>query len=232
VRTFADLQEYRAFIERVEQIFDRATITELLRAVDAHFGETYFGLDSLLPEQREEVLDALFHELTDHFAELYTRLYQENRRAVNALADTGLKIPREFRIAAEYTLSRQLNAEVRKQRGSLARESYRRALEVGAEARHRGYQLDLTESARHFGAMLETAVQRLTGADDGAAEACQQAADVIELSELLALELPLDRAQELLFDRLRDPEAGPRLRAIGAPLVDLVEKMRLAPRIL
>ena len=119
---------------------------------------------------------------------------------------------------------------MRKQQGSLARESYRRALEVGAEARHRGYQLDLAESARHFGAMLEAAVQRLSGSE--AAQACRQAADLIELSELLGLELPLDRAQELLFDRLRDPETGPRLRAVGAPLADLVGKMRLAPRIL
>ena len=82
VRPFAGIQEFRRFVEQLEDIFDHATITELLRVVDSHFGKTYYGLQHLLAEEREEVLDALFGHLTERFAEMYTRLYLDNHRAV------------------------------------------------------------------------------------------------------------------------------------------------------
>ncbi len=228
VRPFAGVQEFRAFIERLQQIFDRATITELLRAVDGHFGETYFGLDQLLAEQREDVLDALFGHLSERFAEMYTRLYQENRRAVTALVDTGLKLPREFRIAAEYTLSRQLNAEVRRQHKSHDPGAYRKALELTTEATERGYQLELDEAKEIFGEMLEDAVRRFAGAPTP--EHCRQAVEVLTLAEVLQISLPLDRGQNLLFDLVHREPA--RAREAGEQLAELLAKLRFAPALL
>ena len=211
VRAFAGMQDFRQFTSRLEQIFDHATITELLRAVDAHFGEAYYGLPHLLAEEREEVLDALFGHLTDRFAESYTRLYQENRRAVNALIDTGLKVPSEFRIAAEYTLARQLNEEIRAQRRSKEPDSYSKAMEILAEATERGYRLDLTESEELFGEMLFDTIQQIVAAP--AAAPVGEALELLGLAERLKIALPLDRAQNLLFGM--NPRwgrgAGPRV---------------------
>jgi alpha-amylase/alpha-mannosidase (GH57 family) len=225
VRPFAGIQEFRDFSERMGASFDRATITELLRAVDAHFGETYFGLRDLLPEEREDVLAALFGHLSERFAEMYTRLYQENRRAVNALVDTGLKLPREFRLAAEYTLSRQLNQEVRSQKRSRSQGSYRKALEIAREASLRGYLLELDESREIFGEMLVEAVRRLVS--DRSDQACGEAREISELAEALELEIPLDPAQDLLYQLLRD--GGPE--GLPADLPGLLERLRMAPRL-
>jgi alpha-amylase/alpha-mannosidase (GH57 family) len=224
VRPFAGIQEFRDFCETLTASFDRATITELLRAVDAHFGETYFGLRDLLPEQREDVLAALFGHLSERFAEMYTRLYQENRRAVSALVDTGLKLPREFRLAAEYTLSRLLNLEIRSQRRSRSRASYRKALELAREAELRGYALELDESRAIFGEMLEETVARLVA--ERSQQACDEARELCALAEALRLEIPLDAAQELLYPLVREEPRG----ALPAGLPALLASLRMSER--
>jgi alpha-amylase/alpha-mannosidase (GH57 family) len=222
VSPFSGMQEFRRFTDRLEEVFERATITELLRAVDAHFGETYYGLQHLLPEEREAVLDALFGHIAERFAEMYTRLYQENRRTVSALIDTGLKIPREFRMAAEYTLSRQLNREVRSHHDSRDPASYRKAVEIVGEAELRGYALDLSECEALFGEMLSSAMRRVV--DDPTPESCREALDVVALAELLKIPLPLDEPQELLHDLLRRDTVPPFVAELAA-------RLRTAPQL-
>jgi hypothetical protein len=78
--------------------------------------------------------------------------------------------------------------------------------------------------------MLEESVRRLVSSAQ--AQDCQEATALIELADLLHIDLPLDRAQELLFAELT---AGPRraeLRAAGAPLLDLLARLRISPNIL
>ncbi len=230
VRSFSGMRDFRQFTSRIEEIFDHATITELLRAVDAHFGETYYGLSHLLVEEREEVLDALFGHLTDRFAESYMRLYQENRRAVNALIDTGLKVPPEFRIAAEYTLARQLNQEIKAQHRSKEPDSYGKAMEILAEATQRGYRLDLTESEELFGEMLFDTIQQIVAHPDEAP--IREALGLLDLAEKLKIDLPLDRAQNQLFNAIRDQEVPPGSTSFGPTMGALLEKMRISAEIL
>jgi hypothetical protein len=230
VRAFSSMQEFRSFIEQLEASFPRATVTELLRAVDAYFGEVYYGLNHLLAEEREEVLEGLFGHLTERFAEMYTRLYQDNARTVNALIDTGLKVPREFRMAAEYTLSRQLNEEIRAQQGSRDPEQYRRALEIISEAELRGFTLEEEESQAIFGEMLADAVHKLLR--QPTPQTCTECLEIMALAELLRLQLPLEPSQELLFDWLAEEKTSPEVRAIRNSLHQLLEKMHLSPSLL
>ena len=225
VRSFAGNQELRAFTRRLEEIFDSATITELLRAVDAHFGESYYDLPQLLPQEREQVLDSLFGDMIERFAEMYTRLYMDNHRTVNALIDSGLKVPREFRMAAEYTLSRQFNAEIRAQRRSRDPDRYQRAREIVAEAAHGGYTLDLSESEELFGEMLVDTVRTLTWTPSE--QACLDALDLIALAESLQINLPLDHPQLMLFEMLQREETEQSWAGFRDLLHALLEKMSL-----
>jgi len=227
VRPFAGVQEFRGFIEQLEGIISHATITELLRVVDAHFGEKYYGLRHLLAEEREEVLDALFGHLTERFAEVYTRLYQENHRAVNALIDTGLKPPREFRMAAEYVLSRQLNEAVRSQGRSHDAKRYREALKVVREAVRRGYELDRRESTEIFDEMLEQTVATLVQRPDPAS--CRDALELMQLAGSLSIELEMESAQDMLFAMLQDRSETATWRACGSELGCLLDRLRISP---
>ena len=227
VRPFAGVQEFRSFIDQLESIISHATITELLRVVDAHFGEKYYGLRHLLAEEREEVLDALFGHLTERFAEVYTRLYHENHRAVNALIDTGLKPPKEFRIAAEYVLSRKLNEEVRGQSKSREAGRYGGAQRVVREAARRGYELDRRESTLIFDEMLEETVASLVR--QPSAESCRRALDLVDLARSLSIELEMGPAQDMLFAMLEDRSEQAPWRDSGAELGRLLDRLRVSP---
>ena len=227
VRPFAGVQDFRRLMEQLESIVSHATITELLRLVDGHFGETYYGLQHLLAEERAEVLDALFGHITERFAEMYQRLYQENHRAVNALIDTGFNPPAEYRMAAEYVLSRQLNAEVRRQAGSLDPQRYAAARRVVEEATRRGYRLSKEESRDLLTETLTDTVGQLVR--EPTAGGCRTVAGLVELADSLRIELDLGSAQDMLFALLerRDEEAS--WRGCVAELPALLDKLRLSP---
>jgi alpha-amylase/alpha-mannosidase (GH57 family) len=227
VRPFAGVQEFRRLIDQLESIIGHATVTELLRVVDAHFGEDYYTLRHLLAEEREEVLDSLFGHITERFAEMYTRLYRENRRAVNALIETGFKPPEEFRMAAEYVLSRQLNEEIRAQLKSRDRNRYQTALSVVREARARDYNLDKRSSAAVFNEMLNESIEGLVA--EPTPDASRQALEVVELADLLQIELELQPAQDMLFRLLEDRSEGAPWRACAGELPGLLDRLRMAP---
>ncbi len=227
VRSFPGTQEFRAFTKRLREIFGRATVTELLRAVDAHFGDDYFGMPQLLAEERAEVLDALFRDMSERFAEMYTRLYMDNRRTVSALIDSGLEVPTEFRIAAEYTLSRQLNAEILAQGRSRDRGRYRRAREIVQEAEHGDYTLDLSRSEALFSEMMGEAVAALAG--NPTAEACRAALDTMDLAASLGVSPDLDRCQEELLELIVRREAWQGFEQL---LGQLLAAMKMSPELL
>jgi alpha-amylase/alpha-mannosidase (GH57 family) len=230
VRPFSGIQEFRAFLARIEAIFEQATITEILRAVDAHFGETYFGLAHLLPEEREDVLEALFADLTGRFAETYVRLYRDHRQAIGALIDAGLKVPREYRMAAEYTLSRELNEEILAQRGSHDPGRYERAREIVEESKLRGFHLDLSESDALFGEMLLDSARTLLASPSE--DAALGVLDLVALAESLALTLPHGPAQDLVFEALASGALRADLLALGETGAELLDKLRLSARLL
>lgn len=230
VRSFPGIQAFHGFTSQLEEIFERATITDLLRAVDAHFGDTYYDLPQLLSEQREEVLDHLFEDTIERFAGMYTRLYMQHRRTVSALIDSGLKVPREFRMAAEYTLSRQFNEEVHKQQQSRDRHRYHWAMELADEAAHGGYELDLSESEELFGRMLNESIEAFMEAPSR--QACHDALDLFLLADMLKLTIPLDRPLELLYQWLVE-QGGPEPESDYEEQLDsLLARVQISPKLL
>jgi hypothetical protein len=180
-----------------------------------------------LAEEREEVLDALFGHLTERFAEMYTRLYLDNHRAVGALIDTGLKVPWEFRMAAEYVLSRQLNEVVRSQKGSHDPCRYREAQEVVAEAQQRGYRLDQSESEAIFEEMITEGVRSLVKqpTDQGS----RRVIELIDLAHSLEVSLELGESQDILFEMIQNKTDELYLMP---QIQDLLQRTKLSNKLL
>ena len=173
------------------------------------------------------MLDSLFGDMIERFAEMYTRLYMDNARTVNSLIDSGLKVPREFRMAAEYTLSRQFNAEIRAQRRSRDPDRYLRAREIVREAAQGGYDLDLSESEELFGEMLTDTVRTL--AWKPSEQSCRDALDLIALAGSLEINLPMDRSQIMLFEMLQREDAEDSWAGFRDLFHALLEELRLVP---
>ncbi|MBW2537806.1 MAG: DUF3536 domain-containing protein [Deltaproteobacteria bacterium] len=230
VRPFAGQQSFRAFTEEIERIFESATITELLRALDAHFGESYFGLKDLLAEEREQVLEALFGHLHESFGQVYAQLYEMHRRTIGALLESGLKMPEEFMLAAAYTLTRQLLKEIRNQGGSLDSDRYERARDLVNEARKRGYELDKRPSEQLVGRQLDALVSRLV--EDLDLGFIREALRLLTIAEDLELELPLSRAQDLVFDALSIRQENHFNDQQSALLGELLDRLHMSSEVM
>ncbi|MCC6750167.1 MAG: DUF3536 domain-containing protein [Deltaproteobacteria bacterium] len=203
------------FAEGLAATFSGATVTDLLRAVDAQFGQAYYQLHQLLREERERVLGALFRHLTEEFGRMYVQLYESNRRTLNALLDAGLKMPEEFRIAAEYTLTRQVDQEIAAQQGSRDASRYRRARQIVAEAAKRGYRLSTRHAAQLFDQLVKESLTRFTV--EGTVARCREFLDLLALARELELGISLAEPQDLFFAWLARPDEAWRPLPEGLP---------------
>ncbi|HEY3355756.1 MAG TPA: DUF3536 domain-containing protein [Polyangia bacterium] len=219
-RPFVDPHRFHESARRLWARFREAPLARVLLLMREEFGPDEYGLEHLLPDGRERVSAIVFGELLAHFTEQYARLYDENRRFLDMLQGAGFRAPRELRAAAELTLSRRLEQEIRRQHGERRPEAYEAALALAAQATTLGYELDRRGASALFGqTIIETVAAGLRGEEAALATARQ----LIELSPRLGLEVDLSLAQEAVFAALRE-RAG-----ADAPLLALAEALALDP---
>jgi hypothetical protein len=125
-------------------------------------------------------------------------------------------LPPVLRAAAEYTLSRQFEAEIRAQKESKDPRAYEKAVALAREAASFGYTLDATESRRIFGDMITSAVRQSMESPDSTR--LKQALELLRLTRELGFQPDLERAQEIAW-RARDQMHNPDdLRELAALL--------------
>lgn len=197
VKPYAEMTDYPRSVKKVWDVFQTASLPQLLRTLQDEFGPQEFGVEHLLPESRRHIFENVFRELVERFYEQYARLYEDNRRNLEMLQNAGFPLSPELRAAAEFTLSRRFEEEIRKQGESRDPEAYQEALQIAEEAKRRGYRLDHTFSNRIFGRMVVEAVRMAV--ETPTTETARTALDVLRLARKLNLEIPLDPAQEIVY---------------------------------
>lgn len=187
----------RKSVVLIEEL-DETSLALLLRAVFEAFGPHEFRLDDMLPGAGEELASAVFRELVERFTATYARLYRDHGRTLEMLHAAGFEIPQELKAAAEFTLKRQFEDEIRRQEHSRDPEAYRRAIEIAEEIASRGYRVDRTASSQVFEHLILRSTLKALGRSDE--EAARATAELVELVGRLKLEVSLDRAQESLVE--------------------------------
>ena len=83
-------------------------LTEVVRLLDSMFsaGETYM-LKDLFVEQRRKTVSAIMAVHVRRFADTYKQLFRENKRMLDYFIDTGVPLPMELRMAAQYILEKE-----------------------------------------------------------------------------------------------------------------------------
>jgi hypothetical protein len=194
-----------------------------LASVRQDFGGVEYGLEQVLPDGRERLARAAFSDLIEDLSEQTARIYQDNKHRLDLFQAAGFPLPPELRSAAEFTLSRQFETEIRAQRESRDPGAYAQAIQLARQAAELGYRLDTTESQRLFGAMVTDAVNgALTNPDS---DRLQTALDLLRLTRDLGIKVDLERAQEIAcraHDVMHSPEQ----------LEELAKLLWLAPELL
>jgi alpha-amylase/alpha-mannosidase (GH57 family) len=200
-----------------------ASLATILRVAQEEFGSEEYGLEHLLPEGREQISSLIFGELVRRFSEQYAWLYEDNRRHIEMLQDAGFELPRELRMAADFTLGKRLEEVIARQLVTWDPAAYRRALDIADEVERRDYHIDHASLSDTLGTAIERAV--LAAVAEPTSAHTSVALALIRLAEKLRVGAHLDRSQEALYDvLLRDEPLADDLRELALAL-------RLAPHL-
>ena len=189
--------DFRAASEPLFASFQALSVPAMLRRLAEAFGPDEYGLEHLLPEAREQISTMILGDLVRRFSEQYANLYEDNHRTLDILQSAGFEVPKELRAAAEFTLGRRFEEEIRLQRESSDPEAYRRAVEMAETVADFGYKIDRSASSRTFEHMISHAVQVALGRPSD--ETFETALALIDLAERLHLGVHLGRAQEAIY---------------------------------
>ncbi len=191
---------YDRLVEEAGACFKRPSLTEVIRLVDRNFGGSCYSLRDLSESARSEFIEHMINGLLERLGASYAFLYDENRKTMEAIEATGVEVPRELRLIAEYTLSRRLDAAVLDVFDGLENGSLKAALSVVREARAIGIELRVPRSERTIGKLLADAARAL---HEPSEELGRRMLSLIELAGAPGVTVQLERAQEIVFDQLR-----------------------------
>jgi hypothetical protein len=207
-------EAFRAATRRLWDAFTTASVPRLLRIAGDGFGEEEFGLEHTLPGGAEHVSELVLGTLLRRFSEQYAQLYEDHRRTLDMLGAVGFELPKELSVAAEFTLGRRFEAEIRAQNESQDMRAYKRAIELAGTIAESGYRVDRSASSQVFTQMithgLYIALAR-PGRENWAA-----VLELMELSERLGLTPDLERAQEAVYEAVTGggEVAGPEVEQV------------------
>ena len=200
IKEYSDDIEYNKMKNDLIKIFMLNPLTEIIRALDENFGKDYFTLKDIFIEERRKILQRLLKDKMEKFAQIYQDMYDEGKGSIYHMQSLGLAIPDEFKIAAEYALSRKFNELIKDSNGFVEPAVLQQATDINYEAKSMGIKLDKQPSNKIFSKKILQNINRLAYSFE-----IQQADVVLELFdyvEKLELEVDISEAQNIFFSKI------------------------------
>ena len=133
----------------------------------------------------------LLKDQMDKFAETYRNMYEDGKSSIHQMQALGLEIPEEFKISAQYVLTKQFNDLFVESKGFIDSEILQQASDINFEAKRIGIDIDKAPTAKIFSKKIAQNVGRLAYALD-----LQQVDATLELLDCInKLELDVDIAE-------------------------------------
>lgn len=181
------------------QTYLTSPVTEILRKIDKYFGEEYFTLKDIFIEARKKLLETLLKDKLEGFANTYEALYNEGKGSIYQLHALGLETPVEFKLAAQYVLTKQFNSLFEKVKYPTF-ESIQKGMDINFEAKRVGITIDKSSTNAIFSRKVAQSVARLAYSME-----IQQAESTLELLrniEDLELQVDISDAQSIYFGKI------------------------------
>ena len=191
---FSDIQK------ELVRTFLVSPLTEIIRNIDNYFGKEYFTLKDIFIEERRKILQTMLKGKLQIFANTYESMYNEGKGSIYQMQGLGLKIPEEFKISAQYVLTKQFNDLFNDSRGFLDAETVQLASDINFEAKRIGVEIDKSHTSRVFSKKIAQNINRLSYSLD-----LQQVDATLELLDCISkLEIDVDiaEAQSYFFSKI------------------------------
>ncbi|HEY0006501.1 MAG TPA: DUF3536 domain-containing protein [Pyrinomonadaceae bacterium] len=201
LKNFPGERAYREAVEQLWKLFRKATLPALLRRAQELFGPAEYGLEHLLMGERERISAIIFRRMVDRFSEQYELLYEDSRRNIEMLRDAGFELPKELRAAAEFTIGRRFERELRQQQERYDPAALARALELADEAERHGYRVKRSAIWRLVEEMILKTVR--FALDQPSPANIQSAIMLIRMAAKLGFNANLDQSQEAVYFALQ-----------------------------
>ncbi len=114
---------------------------QLNQFIEETLGKNHYTIRDMFRDEKKHLLNLLVQKKTRDYYDAYSSIYDNDREFMESLRQAGLDLPEEYRIAAEYTLSRRLEHEIVSYIKNHDETSYQRALEIVETARKNRYNL-------------------------------------------------------------------------------------------
>jgi alpha-amylase/alpha-mannosidase (GH57 family) len=219
VKGYVDIEEYSQLRDQLFQLFAHDSLTEVIRALDAAFGEDYFVLSHLFPDEQRRIGQLLLAHTMEHFGRQCEEIFRANQHLIAFIRMKHMPLPAPLRIAAESSLNAEISHTAHQLRNGHITpgdvEAIIRAYQE--EAKRLECSLDFDPLRRAFEAVIERHVGLLSQ-DVGHAQLPQQALEVVQA---LKLDLNLWRVQNLFWSYLTGETRG----------VDLATLLELGTRL-
>jgi alpha-amylase/alpha-mannosidase (GH57 family) len=203
VKGYVDVEEYSLIRDELFQLFMQHSLTAVVRALDAHFGEDYFTLRHLFRAEQRRLAQTLLEQGLQRLTQEFPEIYRANQWLMHFLQEKKLPIPDVLRLAAESTFNAELQRAV--QQFSAGQLALGEVLEVTrtrqAEATRLQCRLDLEALRRSLEGLITQHVMALPH-DMGHAQIPHR---VLEAAQELNLGLNLWQAQNLFWQFLQGP---------------------------
>jgi len=200
IKNFTTVDDYNKIKETLAEKYHTSPLTEVIRSLDDYFGREYFTLKDLFLEERRKIISILIKDQLDRFATTYQDLYLEGKGPMLQLNELGLKVPSEFKIAAEYSLSRSFNDIISNVDDIANQELIQEAIEINREAKLLGVKLNLEPAEKIYSVHLTDMVKDL--AINMEIKKCENTINTLSLAQKLGLRLNLSHAQDVFFNSI------------------------------
>jgi len=210
VKPYPGEESFAGASERIVKALRTGSLLTVLRIAQEELGPDAYGIEHVLPSDREAISAALFSTLRDSYAAHFEAMYADSQSTIASFRQAGLPMPPELRAAAELALGRRFEDGV----ATWPTEehdphAYRLALGIAEDARALGCKVPIEAARKKLEAALLRQLRRVASGDTsveqtGAVTALDAALKLLALAPRLDIELDLERAQELLHDALLD----------------------------
>ncbi len=206
-------EKLRCFIRKNNGDWTYADARDALQAginagVDSLFTEVKriwkteaYDLNTLLIDQRQEIVDVLISEQKKNLLPDYFKIYEKNQKLLRTIAKLQVDAPEELaqptRIALKYKILAAIHAAAAQESNA----EYEKAVELVRLAQKLGITIDLTEVASELEKLLQDILFRLKKKFEP--EVCTQLLELNSVQRRMQLEMNSALLQDTLYEILK-----------------------------
>lgn len=200
VKPFEGLTKYNEDKKAVVEAFMHSPLIETPKAISRYFTQKYSTLKDILTDKRSDILEGIVTTKLSKLAKQNKDFYADMKTTVSSLMDLGMEIPDVFRLAAKYTLTKDIEELLTNNYDFTNEDLFSELIRLYNEAERFSININKSNAGHILAKKLESQIMQLSETlDMTTAKNILRMTDIIEK---LSLHLDMRAAQDAYFERI------------------------------